>query len=328
MLLPHVRLIQPEAMIEQVNDVTRSGVVRQLVFVLLCIWISGVVIFSVMMAWSLLSTTFLVRRATEFVHTGPTDSAESYATDNGRIHTEALSDETQTLMREMSVRLLSSEDCVTPFCWQLHSPVIVLPVALETFPAEELDAVLRHELAHLQARHPLRLFLQRLVETGFWFHPFVWMASREAALQRELASDRLANHTASQAAVFLRGMMRLASQCTIRTNGLVAGLGFSGSGQSMIQRRVEHLLAMDWSATRHPLRSLRSSSLITLTAIIASLFWIPLNADATGRTLLSPWPHISASLLHEMGIHVRDYELDSHRLKEHPHEHATPEEMH
>jgi hypothetical protein len=129
----------------------------------------------------------------------------------------------------------------------------------------------------------------------------------------------MANHSASQAATFLRGMVRLAEFCTTRNHGLVAGLRFGGSGRSIIQRRVDQILSLDWSSTETQVsrNTLLQQSALMAVAIIAALIWIPLNPDVTGRTILSPWPAVTAAVLHEAGIEVRDYEVDRHRLHEH-----------
>jgi bla regulator protein BlaR1 len=304
-LLPHFRILQPDFVLLSLGQIASSSFFQKCFAVVGMIWISGVVLLSLATMASLLSTHQLIRRCQP-------DQARS---------PESWSEKTHTLLDELNARVLWSPEIATPFCWQLHSPVIVLPETLRSFPDAELDAVLRHELAHLKAQHPLRLFLQRLLEIGFWFHPLVWWSSREASVQRELASDLMANHSASQAATFLRGMVRLAEFCTTRTHGLVAGLSFGGSGRSIIQRRVDQILSLDWSSAEKdgPGKTLLQRCVLTTAALLAALIWIPLNPDATGRTILSPWPAVTAAVLHEAGIEVRDYEVDRHRLHEHTH---------
>ena len=59
------------------------------------------------------------------------------------------------------IEIRVSTDDVSPYCWQFHFPVIVLPKLVRDFPAAEQAAIVRHELAHLRLQHPLHLFLQR-----------------------------------------------------------------------------------------------------------------------------------------------------------------------
>ena len=63
-----------------------------------------------------------------------------------------------------------------------------------------------------QANHPLQLFLQRIVEILFWFHPLIWWASRQAAWSREFHCDAAAVTTAERGGVLPRGLLRMAEQ--------------------------------------------------------------------------------------------------------------------
>ncbi len=222
----------------------------------------------------------------------------------------------------LSVRIVTSESCATPFCWQLYRPVIVMPESVSEIPDDELRAVIRHELAHLRSRHPMMLFLQRLVEIGFWFHPLVWRASRAAAKQRELSADRKANSSRVDVASFLRSLIRLSASPLHRFSDFPIRLNLFSHDESTVRHRVDQLLAIDWTLPQQSEAAsgnseiLKGAGLLALTALVAAAIWIPLNPQATGRTLFSPWPSSTATLLHEVGIRVRDYELDSHRVTE------------
>lgn len=304
--LPHIRLLHTGDDDILLARFAASTVVRTTSSILRFLWFAGALVLAFRTIWSLVTTSLLVGRTKDFpLH---------IASDALRCSTE-----TADRLRKSRTRILTSEDLITPFCWQLQHPVIVLPESLRQFPDDELDAVLRHELAHLEAQHPLRLFLQRLVEIIFWFHPLVWITSREASLQRELSSDRRANHSAVQASAFLRGMARLADFCVSRTSSLAAGLGFSGAGRSILQRRIDQLLSLDWSTNSRSKPNGGQAAILFGILPITALIWVPVNDSATGRTIVSPWPQISASVLREFGVAVRDYEVDNHRLMEHIH---------
>ena len=305
-LLPHVRLLHSGKDDILLASFAASELTKTFASLLRFLWITGASVLAFRTVWSLITTSRLVSRTKHF--------PLQISGDRTRC-----SPETAARLSASRIAVLTSEDLITPFCWQLQHPVIVLPESLCTFPDDELDAVLRHELAHLEAKHPLRLFLQRLVEIIFWFHPLVWMTSREASLQRELAADRRANRSATQATAFLRGMARLADYCVSRTSTLSAGLGFGGAGRSIMQRRIEHLLSLDWSKNLQPAPLFGNAALLICIMPLTALIWVPVNDSATGRTLVSPWPRISASVLREFGISVRDYEVDNHRLLEHIH---------
>jgi beta-lactamase regulating signal transducer with metallopeptidase domain len=57
----------------------------------------------------------------------------------------------------------------------IFRPVILLPEGIDTRLSQtEIDAVLAHEICHLQRRDNLTAALHMLVEALFWFHPLVW----------------------------------------------------------------------------------------------------------------------------------------------------------
>jgi len=100
--------------------------------------------------------------------------------------------------------------------------------------------------------------------------------------------------------------------------GLPAGLNFA-SGESLIKRRAERIANRDWGIS--PARQRSSLFFVPLLASFAVCLgvWLPVNKDASYRSVWSPWPEWSATALHELGVTVRDYEIDGHRLRRHEH---------
>jgi bla regulator protein blaR1 len=208
-----------------------------------------------------------------------------------------------------------SEICVSPFCWQLHRPAIVVPDLLLDFPLDEQRAVLTHELVHLSAQHPLCLFLQRVVEAIFWFHPLVWWASRQAAAAREFRCDAQAVASRQEVAVYLQSLLRLIEARVATPTALPAGLGFLGDA-SLMNRRAS-LLAETLGERIVRIRKMPTIAALVLLSIASVTIWLPLNPHASRRASWSPWPAWSARVLNASGIEVRDYEVDGHRLAPH-----------
>ncbi|MCA9076819.1 MAG: M56 family metallopeptidase [Planctomycetaceae bacterium] len=216
------------------------------------------------------------------------------------------------------VTLLVSSRVNSPFCWQMQQPIVVLPEGAIDFPNDELCAIVRHELAHLRSGHPLALFLQRLVEMLYWFHPLVWWASRRAELNREYHCDRASNRDARETAIYLRSLLRLCELTPERRFGLPAGLSFHGN-PSIIRLRVERLMQADHTHDKNGRQSGKRLGMLGLigSALLTTCLWLPVNVAASSRSLRSPWPSWSASALYEVGIPARDYEIDGHRLRPH-----------
>ena len=77
-----------------------------------------------------------------------------------------------------------------PLVAGLLKPMILLPVGLASGLAKhQLEALLAHELAHVQRFDLLVNLLQRLAEALLFFHPAVWSVSRWISSERENCCD-------------------------------------------------------------------------------------------------------------------------------------------
>lgn len=203
------------------------------------------------------------------------------------------------------------------FCWQIHRPMIALPRVVVDFPPDEQAAIIRHELAHLHWQHPLHLFIQRIVEAIYWYHPLVWWASREAAAAREIRCDLDAVKSRRDAAVYLRSLLRLIELQLKSPTLLPAGLGFLGDA-SLLSRRA-NLLVDSFEKPEEPCPRWRPLGAFAIAVLVSMMVWLPVNPRASRRSEWSPWPAWSARTLEAFGIPVRDYEIDGHRLDGHDH---------
>jgi TonB family protein len=95
------------------------------------------------------------------------------------------------------VRALESAAAPMPFAWGVARPVVVLPEDASTWPTARLRTVLLHELVHVQRRDLLAQVIGQAACSLYWFHPLVWVASRQLRKERERACDD---------AVLLRGV--------------------------------------------------------------------------------------------------------------------------
>jgi beta-lactamase regulating signal transducer with metallopeptidase domain len=91
------------------------------------------------------------------------------------------------LPRGCSVRL--SPDCPGPMTWGAARPVILLPDDALDWPQRRLEAVLRHELAHVAGRDSLIQALALVACALYWPNPLVWRAARALRQEAEAAAD-------------------------------------------------------------------------------------------------------------------------------------------
>lgn len=109
-----------------------------------------------------------------------------------------------TLSRQLQVRrpvrLLESAFVKAPMVIGHLKPVILIPAGLLTgLPAEQLEAVLLHELAHIRRCDYLVNLLQNMVEAVFFFNPGMLWVSALLRDEREHCCDTIAiEHTGNK----------------------------------------------------------------------------------------------------------------------------------
>lgn len=225
----------------------------------------------------------------------------------------------QKLPGNQRIQLLSTNRLKTPFCTQFHYPYIVIPEYLLNFEPQKFNFVIRHELEHLQTGHPLQLFLQRLVEVIFWFHPMVWWASHRSALSREYACDEAAINSPQEIAQYLRTLLTIIEYSTAQSDEIPTPLAFV-RGQSIIASRARRLtqIAGNHSTRQRVVLSgkVACAGLLLATAFIA-LIWLPVDVLASPHARWSPWPTWSADTLHDFGVSVHDFETYNGRMEVH-----------
>ena len=83
-----------------------------------------------------------------------------------------------------------AEDISSPVTFGARYPVILLPPQFPDLDARAQDAILRHELLHVERRDWLFTIAEEVVRAIFWFHPAIWWLLGEIQLAREQAVDR------------------------------------------------------------------------------------------------------------------------------------------
>jgi uncharacterized protein (TIGR03435 family) len=88
--------------------------------------------------------------------------------------------------------------------------MILLPVGmLAGLPAEQVEALLAHEIAHIRRHDYLMNLLQRLAEAILFYHPAVWWISREIRREREHCCDDIAVSATGDAILYAEALADL-----------------------------------------------------------------------------------------------------------------------
>jgi D-alanyl-D-alanine endopeptidase (penicillin-binding protein 7) len=92
-----------------------------------------------------------------------------------------------------TVRLRVVDTLASPVTAGWWRPVVLVPASLVSgMPPQLLEALLAHELAHVQRCDYLVNLAQSLVETILFYHPVVWWLSHRIRVEREQIADDIA----------------------------------------------------------------------------------------------------------------------------------------
>jgi uncharacterized protein (TIGR03435 family) len=126
------------------------------------------------------------------------------------------------------VRLLVSALAQVPTVIGWLRPVVLVPVgALSGLPAEHLEPLLLHELAHIRRHDYLVNILQSLAEALLFYHPAVWWVSGHIRAERELCCDDVAVAVSGDALTYARALAQWESLRPAHLNPAVATNGGS-----------------------------------------------------------------------------------------------------
>jgi len=308
LLFPHPRFFQPWASIGNQSVSTLVTIEMQIGRLLFFVWLAGAAI-------SLLVFSIRAYQVNRFLKTCQSIDPEEFISDENRSETPGISD---TPLKQR-IRLLTSPRLTTPFCSQFHFPCIVVPEYLLGFEREKFNFIIRHELEHLKTGHPLQLFLQRLVEVVFWFHPMVWWASQQSALSREFACDEAAIDSPSEIAMYLRTLLTIIEYGATQADETPTPLAF-GRGKSIVAKRARRLTQIARSHRVNRQSSISGSTAnfgLVLAAVLIGFVWLPVDLLASPRATWSPWPTWTAGALHDFGFSVHDFDVYSSRIELH-----------
>lgn len=146
---------------------------------------------------------------------------------------------------DRAVALIIGDEAAMPMTWGVFRPRILLPSAATTWPPDQLEAVLLHELAHVR-RHDVAL--QRVGELAravLWFNPLAWLAARRMVVEREHACDDVVLGTGVRGSDYAHQLLAMAN--ALRSSGAASGLPMARRSQM-----TGRLLAiLDERRTRH-----------------------------------------------------------------------------
>lgn len=197
---------------------------------LMPLWIAGVWAFALWQFGGWISLSRLRRR-------GVCCAAESWQCEIRRIAAQ--------LRIARPVVLLESALAEVPMVIGHLRPVVLMPVGLMTgLSAEQIEAILLHELAHI-ARHDYLLNLaQRCIECLFFYHPAIWWITGVIRAERENCCDDIVVQFRGNADVYAAALATLERNRWSGRDPAMAATG--GSLVKRIRRLIEPKTSIDF----------------------------------------------------------------------------------
>lgn len=185
-------------------------------FGLIALWLAGVVL----IALRHLVAAFLLRALRRDSVAHPFDASELPA-----------------LAHPYDMRLSLGER--GPVTWGIFRPVILLPNQAQFWPHERLQAVLRHEFAHVRRRDGLSQILALVACALYWPNPLVWLGARALRREAEIAADDAVIASGMTPSDYAGELLEMARE--FRAQGFAAAL--SMAAPSALPARVQSILA-------------------------------------------------------------------------------------
>ncbi|MCA9175199.1 MAG: M48 family metalloprotease [Planctomycetales bacterium] len=137
------------------------------------------------------------------------------------------------------------ERVAVPTVVGLLRPLVLLPPALICgLSAEQIAAVLSHELAHIRRADLWVNLLQRVIESLLFFHPVVWYLSRRLSAEREACCDDLVVSAGYQPMVYAGALLRMAELCVADKDASPIAVAAMGRDATQLEQRIVRLMSM------------------------------------------------------------------------------------
>jgi uncharacterized protein (TIGR03435 family) len=137
------------------------------------------------------------------------------------------------------IPVVSSPGFIEPGVFGVRHPVLLMPEGIAgQLTAQQMEAVLTHELCHIRRRDNLAAGIHMVVEALFWFHPLVWWLGARLMEERERACDEEVVRLGNSPEVYAEGILRICELYLKSPLPCVAGV--TGAN---LRNRIEEIMS-------------------------------------------------------------------------------------
>jgi beta-lactamase regulating signal transducer with metallopeptidase domain len=194
------------------------------------------------------------------------------------------------LKLKQPVQLLESALITGPAALGFFKPLILIPLGLlNQLPAEQVEAILLHELAHIRRSDYLVNFIQNLLENTFFFNPGLLWVSELIRKERENCCDDLAIAAMKNKTLYISALVAFQEY---KLHGAQYALAFAGQKTPLLDR-VKRII------NHHNYKSLsimEKISLLSTVLLISALSFLSIQhtqAQATKEKRIASFTNIN-----------------------------------
>ncbi len=174
-----------------------------------------------------------------------------------------------------------------PLTWGIFRPVILLPEQAQFWPQERLQAVLRHEFAHVRRRDGLAQALALAASALYWPNPLVWLGLRRLRHEAEIAADDAVIASGLTPSDYAGELLHMAKE--FRAQGPSAALAMAAP--SALPARVKSILAPTQArsgVTSMDVLKMTAIALLTTSALVVARPSLAQDAPPAPPTVAPP----------------------------------------
>jgi bla regulator protein blaR1 len=175
-----------------------------------------------------------------------------------------------------SVQWYVSDDVTGPVTFGWRWPSVLLPARIAHLPEDARQAIIRHELIHVERKHWVFVLIEELTRALLWFHPAVWYALAEIQLAREQSVDEEVVRRTLDRHGYVEALLAVAAH---RLEPDVAPAPLFLKRRHLVARIAAVMTEASWSASRRVARFLATASAAVVVAALA-VWLLPLRSEA------------------------------------------------
>ena len=231
------------------------------------VWMLGVVVFHLHLLVSWMAGRRLVRR-------GVCSAPDAWQA--------RLASLQQRIRLSKPVALLESSLAAVPVVIGHLRPAILVPIGLLAgMPAQQIEAILLHELAHIRRLDYLVNLLQTVVESFLFYHPAVWWITSVIRAERENCCDDLVVEVSGERLEYAAALAALEQARWAAADAVAANGG-------NLMKRIRRLL-YPREVLRTSFAPVISAGVLLVVAAAALIGWQDKPQEKTRPTMYDRW---------------------------------------